>query len=182
MLDAETLRKLLSYNGDTGHFSWIKKRNGIKPGRPAGYIGTDGYVSIRINGKLYKAHRLAWLHHYGTWPTNLIDHINGNTTDNRIVNLREATHSQNLSNVPAWGTNTSGFKGVSWCRKRGRWKAQIRFQNKRKTIGLFETKQEAFASYCAAGRSLHGPFFNPGTEVSADQDHHETERQRAARD
>jgi hypothetical protein len=163
MLDAETLRKTFSYDPETGHFYWLKRRNGVIKGRPAGYVSPDGYITIRINRILYKAHRLAWLYIHGIWPSDLIDHINNDPSDNRLSNLREATHSQNLANVPNWGKNTSGLKGVSWCSHRKKWKAQVRLNNKRKTVGLFDTKEEAFIAYCKAASEMHGEFFNPGT-------------------
>ena len=166
MLDAKTLRTILSYAPETGLFTWLKRRNGVKS-MTAGYTGCDGYVSIRINGKLYKAHRLAWFYVQGCWPSAHIDHINGDPSDNRLSNLREATHSENLRNVPIWGSNTSGYKGVSFSKVRNKWRAQIRFCNKRLTLGHFETPEDAYAAYCKAALIHHGSFANLGNSERA---------------
>ena len=91
-----------------------------------------------------------------------IDHRDGNGLNNRRTNLRACTHAQNLWNTVAHANNTSGFKGVSWDKQSGRWKAQIRGDLKKKHIGYFSTPEEAYAAYCAAALELHGEFCNFG--------------------
>jgi hypothetical protein len=91
------VHELLSYEPRFGYFFWKINRGSSKAGDVAGSVCPDGYRLIKVDGKSYKAHRLAWLMTHGEWPAEQIDHINGVRTDNRIVNLREASKKQNLS-------------------------------------------------------------------------------------
>lgn len=92
------------------------------------------------------AHRLAWFYTYGRWPTQDIDHINEVKNDNRFCNLREATRAQNMQNVRKHKHNTSGLKGVCWHSQRKRWRAFIFLDRKQKHLGLFDTKEDAYAA------------------------------------
>jgi hypothetical protein len=113
MITQKQLKELLSYDSNTGVFTWIKKTSNRAPvGNVAGYLNHDGYVYIKINNKIYSAHRLAWLFTNKAYPENMIDHINGNRSDNRICNLREATRVENAYNQKKQKNNTSGVKGV----------------------------------------------------------------------
>jgi hypothetical protein len=87
-----------------------------------------------------------------------VDHINRNTLDNRTKNLRFATKSQNQCNRSIQKNNRSGFKGVSFDSKNNKWQAHICFNKKRKNLGRFNTKQEAYSAYCKASAELHGEF------------------------
>ena len=101
-LTAEKLHSILHYDPATGQFTWKWRINGrMRPdprclGKIAGTKNKSGYVAIGIDGKLYRAGRLAWLYFYGSWPTNTIDHINHDRTDNRICNLRDITNAENV--------------------------------------------------------------------------------------
>ena len=89
------------------------------------------------------AHRLAWLFHYGEWPENHIDHINGDRSDNRICNLREATVKQNGENRKLHKNNTSGYRNVRWKKERNKWEVSIRHNRKLHSIGLFSNLDDA---------------------------------------
>jgi hypothetical protein len=111
-----------------------------------------------IGRKNYSAHRLAWLYVYGEWPSDQIDHINRNRSDNRIANLRIATPTQNQANRSVCKRNTTGFKGVTVDPRTGRFRAKIRVNGKRTHIGVFDSAEEAGAAYVAASRRVYGDF------------------------
>lgn len=151
------LHELLDYNDETGALIWksnITKRNRI--GSKAGCEKSCGYVRIQINGSLYQAHRIAWALHFGEWPKSSIDHINCIRNDNRICNLRDATHHQNMMNSRIRSHNKCGFKGVY--KSRNKYRAQISFFGKRVLLGYFETPEMAHEAYAAAAKKLHGDF------------------------
>ena len=107
-----------------GHLWWIKPTNRrIKIGQQFGTRHIYGYRQGSLKGKRYKEHRLIWLYHYGEWPKECIDHINGIRDDNRIENLREATNQQNQFNRKSEKDSSSQYKGVSWCKLSKKWRA-----------------------------------------------------------
>jgi len=158
-LTAEKLRELLSYDPDTGLFTWRKRTsNRVTAGSVAGHpCRRDGRLMIGIGGKVYLAHRLAWLHVHGTMPKE-IDHVDGDPTNNRLNNLRECSHAQNQKNLKRAKHNTSGFKGVHYHRGAGKWRARIQSDGKTKSLGLHQTPEAAHAAYCGAALELHGDF------------------------
>jgi len=123
----------------------------------AGSVGARGYRCISVDYKIYKAHRLMWFYVYKKWPKNT-DHINGNKDDNRIVNLRECSSSQNNMNKCIQSNNTSGFKGVSFHKRIGKWYARIGVGRTRKSLGYFDTPDEAYAVYKCNLYEYHGHF------------------------
>ena len=143
MLTQKQLKELLSYDADSGDFVWLVQRGRKKAGEPAGVKDHYGYVVIRINTKLYKAHRLAWLYVYGVWPDNGLDHINRNPADNRVVNLRDVSHSANLHNAQVRRGSRSGVAGVRWRVERNRWVASIKVGYRHHNLGSFRTLDEA---------------------------------------
>lgn len=154
-LTAQQLRELLDYNPETGDFTWAKSRVGAKKGSTAGTIRPDSYRSIFLMGYRYLAHRLAWLHYHGSWPTNQIDHISGDRSDNRIANLREATSSINNQNKRAARSDnkSTGLLGVF---KNGkRWSARVQFGGTKHNAGIYDTPEEAHAAYIEAKRLMH---------------------------
>ncbi len=109
----ERVKEILSYDPATGLFKWIKTlSNRAQAGNVAGCYRKDGYLVIRFDGKLYLGHRLAWLLVTGNWPKQEIDHKDGNPSNNKWGNLREATHSENITNQAAHKNNKLGLKGV----------------------------------------------------------------------
>jgi hypothetical protein len=162
IITAERLRQLLHYDPDTGVLTWLINRRGynggVRIGDVAGWISTKGYRKIRIDGREYRAARLAWLYMAGEWPKAEIDHIDGDRADDRFCNLREATASQNLANAPMRADNTSGFKGVSWCKRAGKWRAHIKINGKSRTLGRFATPERAFIAYMLEAWKHYGDF------------------------
>lgn len=153
------LKDILHYCPETGVFTWlIAKSQRVRVGEKGGHLASNGYVVIAINNKAYKAHRLAWLYMTGSWPEEEIDHINGIKNDNRIVNLREATKSQNQHNVGVRGDNSSGYKGVSFETKNKKWRADIQFNGKRIFLGYFDFPKKASEVYEAKAVELFREF------------------------
>ena len=157
--NAADLRQLLSYNPGTGVFTWlVALRLGKPAGDVAGTLGADGYISISILRRKYKAHRLAWLYLHGEWPKDEIDHINGDRADNRLANLRPATRHKNSANKRRYSNNQSGRKGVNWHRQHQKWCTRITVNGKRKHIGLFHSLEDAADAYRRAAIENFGEF------------------------
>ena len=150
LLTAEQLRDIFNYNPDSGVFSWRQGRGPVKAGHVAGTVNARGYRYITINKRFYLAHRLAWLHFYGVWPEGEVDHKNQNKSDNKIENLRDVTHSQNMHNRPKYANNNSGFRGVSWNRSLALWRAEISVNKKKIHLGYFNTAESAYSAYTTA--------------------------------
>lgn len=154
-LTADRLRELVDYDKDSGVFSWKLSRRRCRPGAIAGYTRPDGYVFVRIDKKLYRAHRLAWLWVYGEFPAIELDHINRDPSDNRLANLREVNSSQNKQNTVARRDNKSGRKGVFKHSQTGRWTAQIQLNGKAKHLGCYASPEEAGLAYQRAAAVIH---------------------------
>lgn len=174
----DVLRQLLRYEPETGKL-WWKERGAewfsSSTGRPAEhaciawnarYANKPAFTAVNINGYLngtffnrtYLAHRLIWAIVYGQWPRDQIDHRDGDRTNNRIQNLREATMSENARNHSIRKDNTSGAKGVFWARREEKWAAQITTNGKHKFLGHFASKDEAIKAYASASLEFHGDF------------------------
>lgn len=155
MLTQERLKEVLHYDPETGIFTRIERHRGIHLGSVAGTIRPDGYRSIMIDNRRYRAARLAFLYMLGRWPNPEADHVDRNPANDRWKNLRDATSSEQKQNRGMISSNTSGFKGV--IAFRGRWRADIGINGKIKYLGTFDTPEIAGAAYAAAKRTLH-PF------------------------
>lgn len=152
-LTAERLRELVHYDPDTGIFTRKTDRGGYKAGGIMGTVSHRGYKKICVDKVHYYCHRLAWLYVHGQMP-KVVDHINGDTGDNRIANLRNVSQAENLQNITRPSrNNTSGFLGVA--KKRKKWTAAVSVNNKPVRVGVFDTKEEAYAAYVKAKRILH---------------------------
>jgi len=158
MVTREEVLDRLTYDEDTGVFTYRRKVGRGSVGSVAGNIGTRGYISIIISGRHYRAHRLAWLCVYGEFPTSDIDHIDGNRTNNARANLRLCTQSQNNANTGKRLNNKSGLKGVCWHSRAGKWGAQIKINGRQKHLGYFVDKYEAAAVYERALVQNYGEF------------------------
>lgn len=163
-ISADHLRSIIKYDQITGVFTWRTRAdkdarwNNRFSGTVAGTTNANGYQVITIDRVRYTGHRLAWLYMTGSFPADQIDHINGNRQDNSISNLRPATNTENARNAAIGKNNTSGFKGVSFHKKAGKWSAQICVERRARYLGLFETPEEAHAAYLSAARQAFGDF------------------------
>jgi hypothetical protein len=161
-LTQEYLKSILDYDLDTGIFTWkVSKANRTKVGDVAGW-SYNGYREIEINNKAYKAHRLAWLYVYGEMPKNLVDHIDGNRSNNKISNLREATYQENSENYKTPKTNKSGVKNVSWYKSLNKWVVSISIRKTKKTVGYYDDLELAELVAIEARNKYRGEFANHG--------------------
>ena len=163
------VKELLDYNPDTGLFTWAVRRPGCRFGGVAGTATDSGHIQIRLDGVKYYAHRLAWLVTYGEWPTDQIDHVNNNSGDNRISNLRNSTSVENRQNAGMNCNNTSGYKGVSWHKRNGKWESTAKINGKTHYLGGYDTAEEAYAAYAAFVTQHHGEFLHPSIVASKAQ-------------
>jgi len=157
---ATKLRLLLDYDEDAGILRWKYRVNrGVYAGDVAGRIHKGHrYMRVKIKGREYAVHRLIWKIKTGNNPLKVLDHIDCNTSNNRWLNLREASPSLNNCNRGLQKNNRSGTKGVSWNSADGRWVAAISVESKKSYLGYFKEKDDAVAVVNAARLQLHGEF------------------------
>lgn len=145
------LMEVAEYNPETGIFhrtATLSSR--AKKGEALGSPHSAGYLECRIDGVRYYLHRLAWFYIHGAWPTGEIDHINRDKLDNRIANLRDATHQVNNINKGLMANNTSGHSGVYYQKRSKSFRAQIMINRKMISLGGFKTKEEAVKARLSA--------------------------------
>jgi len=148
-IDISRLRTLLSYDAETGVFRWRVARPNAPVGSVAGCIGNKGYVKIRMDGRYWLAHRLAWAYVHGELPA-MLDHKNRLRADNRIANLRPATPSLNSQNTARLAARPLQAAGTTYIARIGKWQAQITTARRTRYLGLYPTQAEANAAYCRA--------------------------------
>jgi hypothetical protein len=155
----KVLKEILNYSEKTGIFTWKINRGKVKIGDIAGTLVKSGnytYQGIRLFGKRYSAHRLAWLWAYGCWPAGEIDHINHNTLDNSLLNIREGTKTFNQQNqIKAHKDSTGKVLGVSRSDSKNRFRARIQIDGKEVSLGSFNSEEEAHAAYLKEKRKSH---------------------------
>ena len=164
MISQEQVKELFDY-AESGNL--IRKKATLGPGGQAGrpigsFLGDTtrpgkGYVATKIKGKHYCVHKLIWLWHYGNMPACL-DHINRNTLDNRIENLRIASASENMMNRKTFKNSASGCRGVSWHKKHSKWWAYVDVNKNRRSLGYFDDLELADLVATEARAKFHGQF------------------------
>jgi hypothetical protein len=160
MLTQSRVLELFDYKD--GELYWKVSRGSVKKGRKAGNkTSSCGYSTVRVDKSLYLTHRVIFLMFNGYLPEE-VDHINMNTYDNRVENLRGANKSSNLANSKMHSHNTSGYKGVSFNKSANKWVAGIRKNGLRNHLGCFNTPEDAHKAYCDAADKLHGEYANYG--------------------
>ena len=157
-MEYDELRRSIYYCPLTGIFIWrdVSKYHRQLKNKEAGYIQNSRgkkYLKIKINGIHYAAHRLAWCYIYKKWPLGIIDHINGNSLDNRISNLRDVGHAENAQNH-LYRKSLNGLPmGVR--KYRNRYVARIRVNGNEIYLGTFDTIHLAEQAYISARKELH---------------------------
>lgn len=159
MITQDYLKSKLNYNAETGIFTWKVNANRrlAKTGDVAGGLNNLGYHRITLQSKTYLSHRLAWLYVYGYMP-KVIDHINGNPSDNRICNLRIATFAENSFNAKLSSKNKTGLKGICWNKFAKKWMAYIRTNNENNHLGYFDDFFNACCAIFSERNKAHGDF------------------------
>jgi hypothetical protein len=153
---AEYIRSRLDYNPLTGVLTWRyceamrREWNTRYSGTVAGSFTANGYRSISIDDRPHRAHRIAWLLMHGAWPSDQIDHINGDTADNSMINLRDVSHTENCRNAATPKNNTSGVVGVRQRKATGKWEAKIKVDYRTIHLGYFANLADAIAARLAA--------------------------------
>lgn len=165
-LSLEWLRENMSYDPVTGVFAWSRPGFGRTVGKPIGsrmWSKGKSYLTMKVDGEVYYAHRLAWFYHYGEWPSDFVDHIDENRANNAISNLRLATAAQNAarrSTTRTIATSRGVFPhGIGFV-------ARIHFKGVRHYLGYFKTAEEAKAAYEAKAKEIHGEFAHPGETIN----------------
>ena len=179
----DLLQELLDYSPDTGIFTWKtrdrkhfatdgrwKTWNARFTDKAAGCLcKTNGYLLISIDDRLYKAHRLAWLYVYGEWPSEQVDHVNRDRSDNRIANLRLACTHINSQNASRRHSNTSGHTGVYWQKRERKWEARVTWHRRGITLGSYKSKTDAILARRIAEKVIgfsHGHGHDSGLALS----------------
>ena len=154
-IDFTYIRQVLEYNKETGKFMWkVRVNSKVPSGANAGTPQNNGYILITIKTKKHLAHRLAWFFENGEFPNGQIDHINGVRTDNRIVNLRVVTTSENQQNLRS-PRGKNPYLGVSAVKGTSLWQAHIQANGIQKNLGRFKTPEDARDAYMSAKKTWH---------------------------
>lgn len=153
-LTLEEVKALLDYSPLTGQFVSKRPGPGGRRGSVVGFVERRGYVRVKVNGRKYFAHRLAWFYVHGHWPKHTIDHVNGDKSDNRIANLRDVSTAINCQNLRRANVdNKTGRLGVST--HGNKFKAGIKVGGRLIHLGTFPTPDAAHHAYVIAKRALH---------------------------
>ena len=157
-INVSRLRELFGYA--EGGLYWKVDKGRAKQGDKA-YANSMGYKVLKFDGTAYLEHRLVWAWHFGECP-EFIDHIDNDPKNNRVENLRAASFSENMRNATLGRKNTSGVKGVYWCKSKKKWKAVLNYDGKQNYLGRFNDLAEAANVVSLARQKYHGIFANNG--------------------
>ena len=160
-LTIERLKELFHYDPETGWFTNRCSRGRAKAGERAGAHAHSGYSRIIIDYRKYYEHRLAWFYVHGEWPDE-IDHIDGDTCNNAITNLRPCDRTENNCNAQQQ-RGQSGLRGAYLDPRNLQWFSKIQFGGYAKFLGNYGSAEEAHKAYEAAARQLHGDFYREPT-------------------
>ncbi len=159
LVTPEFVRRVFNYDETTGALTWRIQMSPVAPaGTVAGSRHPSGYRVVTLCGHQFGEHRIVWAWCKGEWPAHDIDHRDLDRSNNRIGNLRVAPGSANHANTGVSPVNTTGFKGVTFARKVGRFQSQIRVAGRRKWLGYFETAEAAHHAYVQELIAAHGEF------------------------
>lgn len=159
----DSVKDVFSYDPITGTVSWKVARGTKSIGADAGTVNKLGYLRIQYAKRMYLAHRIAWFLHYGTQPPIVLDHVDGNPSNNRINNLREATPSQNMQNASTQ-VGKSGVKNIAW--KRNAWTVRFSVDGRRREFGRFQNLDLAKEFAGEVRTEIYGSFANHGSRCN----------------
>jgi hypothetical protein len=157
MVTQELLSALFDYRPDGSLWRKVSTNPRAPAHASSGSPNKAGYLRTRVAGRLYYNHHLVWFLHHGTWPPAL-DHINGNRADNRIENLRECSHTQNMRNAGLRKDSGTGVKGVNWRPSKQKYRARIVVDRREISLGHYVTLEEAAQAVHEARIKYHGEF------------------------
>ena len=158
-LTQEYLKACVRYDAETGVFTANLPAGKRQEGDTLGSVASHGYLTVVVAGRSYLAHRLAWFYVHGRWPS-LVDHIDRDRHNNRISNLRECTYTENAWNVTPMQGTVSGVEGVNWFASRKKWVAKISSAGVHRTLGYFDTIEDAAAARARAVEAERGAFLS----------------------
>lgn len=168
-----------SYDSKTGFLTWNRRDyscyenagmcdrwNNFYAGQRAGTLTCHGYLTVKIFGKIRRVHRIIWLIENGSWPEYIIDHVNGDRSDNRIENLRSTDSLGNMRNRKTNKNTSSGFRGVYFNKREKKWRSHIKNCGNNIHIGYFDSFEEAVNARIISEKELgfhenHGRVVNP---------------------
>ena len=153
----DLFNSIFHYREDTGELYWKVKTRNTYIGQIAGTLHQDKYMQVGYQGKIYRNHRVIYIMHHGDTDM-IIDHIDGNTLNNKINNLRKCTPLQSAHNTGPVRNSKSKYKGVAWEERRRKWKVEIRNNGKKIWLGYYECEHTAAIKYNEAALKYHGEF------------------------
>lgn len=153
----EDVKGAFKYNPEDGVFSFIEEERNSRI-----RLTVEGYVSCSFMGSSHFVHRLIWLYMTGAYPKKMIDHIDGNRSNNKWDNLREADSHQNGCNCVITKSNATGYKNVMRDKNSGLYKSHIMVHGKQHHLGYFDNPVDAYEAFVKASKDLHGEFSNVG--------------------